>query len=174
MTEGPRSAGDPRGRAVADGEAAEREVDVRALAGRQLPAEGAWLRVTAAEAWRGGGFTAVVLPQGRLLADSGDVLVHVSPSPGWWTPEGTLVADVQVWAAVGGALLLVAGWTATSLGRWPENIRCPVVFALGALRELQDHGADTGSPGQVDLAAAAAGPVPAEFPALPTRVNLGG
>jgi hypothetical protein len=152
---------------------ADEEVDVRALAGRQLPAEGAWLRVTAAGAWRGGGFTAVVLPGHRLLAGSGDVLVHVSPSPGWWTPEGTLVADVQVWAAVAGALLLVAGWTATSLNRWPENIRCPVVFAQGALRELRDHGADAGSPGQVDLAGRA-GSVATAFPALPTRVNLGG
>jgi hypothetical protein len=149
----------------------EREVDVRTLAGHLLPAGGAWLRVTAADTWRGGGLTAVVLPKGRLLAGGEEVLVHVRPSPGWWTPHGTLVADVRVWAVVGEALLLVAGWNATSLNRWPENIRWPVVFAQGALRELRDHGADAGSPGQVDLMAAAEA-APAPFPSLPTRVNL--
>ena len=64
------------------------------------------------------------------------------------------------------------GWDLASLDLWPEIVRSPVVFALGAMRELQDHGADAGSRDQVDLVAAA-GSVPTAFPALPTRVNPG-
>lgn len=110
-------------------------------------------------------FTAVVVPGSRLLAGGGDVLVQVTPSPGWWTPEGSLVADVRVWAAVAGSLVLVAGWSTVSLARWPECARCAVVFALGALRELREHGADTGSPGEIVLVTAA-GAVPVPFPSL--------
>lgn len=169
MTAGrPGDAGVPPEPGIPDGGAAEREVDVRALAARQPPQEGAWMRVTAAEARRGGVFTAVLMPGSRLLAGGGDVLVQVTPSPGWWTPGGTLVADVRVWAAVGGRLLLVAGWNTVSLDRWPEAVRCSVVFARGAFRELRDHGADACSPGQVSLIAVASA-VPAPFPVLPAR-----
>jgi len=80
---------------------------------------------------------------------------------------------VQVWAVAAGSLVRVAGWDLDSLDLWPEIVRSPVVFALGALRELQDHGADAGSRDEVDLIAAA-GSVPTPFPALPARVNLRG
>ena len=154
-------------------DAGDEDVDVLSLAGRQPPAGGCWLWVTAAEPRRGGEFTALALPGNRPLASGGDVLVHLAPSPGWETAGGTPVADVQVWAVVAGSLLLVAGWHATSLSQWPENVRIPVVFAQGVLRELQDHGADTGSREQVDVIAAA-GSVPAAFPALPVRVSAAG
>ena len=47
------------------------------------------------------------------------------------------------------------------------------MFALGALRELEDHGADVGPREEVDLVAAA-GSVPTPFPGLPAQVNLRG
>ena len=78
-----------------------------------------------------------------------------------------------MWAVAVGSLVRVAGWDPVSLDLWPEIVRSPVVFALGALRELQDHGADVGSRDEVDLIAAA-GSVPTPFPALPAQVNLGG
>ena len=43
MTAAPRNAGDPRGWAIPDGDVADEDVDVLALAGRQPPAGGAWL-----------------------------------------------------------------------------------------------------------------------------------
>ena len=58
---------------------ADEDVDVLALAGRQRPAGGAWLWVTAAEARRGGEFTAVFLPRRRPVACGGDVLVRIAP-----------------------------------------------------------------------------------------------
>jgi hypothetical protein len=44
---------------------------------------------------------------------------------------------------------------------------------MGALTELQEHGADVAALQQVDLIAAA-GSVPTGFPSLPTQVSLGG
>ena len=175
MTETPRKAGDPRGWAIPDGDVADEDTDVLALAGRQPPAGGAWLWVTAAEARRGGEFTALFLPRRRPVACGGDVLVRVAPREhvAGDTGPAPAVAGVEVWAVAAGSLLRVAGWDPVSLDLWPEIVRSPVVFALGALRELQDHGADAGSRDQVDLIAAA-GSVPTAFPALPTRVNLGG
>ena len=43
---------------------------------------------------------------------------------------------------------------------------------MGALTELEEHGADVAAREQVDVIAAA-GSVPAGFPSLPTRVNAG-
>ena len=79
MTAAPRNAGDPQGWAVPDGDVADEDVDVLALAGRQPSAGGAWLWVTAAEARRGGEFTAVFLPRRRPVACGGDVLVRIAP-----------------------------------------------------------------------------------------------
>jgi hypothetical protein len=139
------------------------------------PAGGAWLWVTTAEARRGGEFTAVFLPRRRPTACGGDVLVRIAPREqgAGDTGPATAVAGVQVWAVAAGSLVRVAGWDLDSLDLWPEIVRSPVVFALGALRELQDHGADAGSRDEVDLIAAA-GSVPTPFPALPARVNLRG
>ena len=171
MTAAPRNAGDPQGWAVPDGDVADEDVDVLALAGRQPPAGGAWLWVTAAEARRGGEFTAVFLPRRRPVACGGDVLVRIAPRED--TGPAAAVAGVQVRAVAAGSLVRVAGWDLDSLDLWPEIVRSPVVFALGALRELQDHGADVGPRDEVDLVAAA-GSVPTPFPGLPVQVNLRG
>jgi hypothetical protein len=146
-------------------------VDVLSLAGRPVPAGGAWLWVTAAEARRGGEFTALFLPRHRPAACGGDVLVHVSPAgePG----DGTPAARVQVWAVVAGSLVRVAGWDPAGPDLWPETARETVIFAMGALTELEQHGADVSARQQVDVVAAARS-VPSGFPSLPTRVSLGG
>ena len=165
MTAAPRKAGDPLGWAVPDSDVADEDTNVLALAGQQPPAGGAWLWVTTAEARRGGEFTALFLPRRRPLACGGDVLVRIAPA--------AAVAVAEVWAVAAGSLAWVAGWDSVSVDQWPEIVRSPVVFALGALRELQDHGADVGPRDEVDLIAAA-GSVPTPFPALPAQVNLGG
>ena len=165
MTAAPRKAGDPRGWAVPDSDVADEDTNVLALAGQQPPAGGAWLWVTTAEARRGGEFTALFLPRRRPLACGGDVLVRIAPA--------AAVAVAEVWAVAAGSLVRVAGWDAVSVDQWPEIVRSPVVFALGALRELQDHGADVGPRDEVDLVAAA-GSVPTPFPGLPVQVNLRG
>ncbi len=170
MTAVPSGSGSFPGWEIPDEGAGDEGVDVLSLAGQPVPAGGAWLWVTAAEPRRGGQFTALFLPRQHPAACGGDVLVHVSPAgePGGETPA----ARVQVWAVAAGSLVRVAGWDLASLDLWPEIVRSPVVFALGAMRELQDHGADAGSRDQVDLVAAA-GSVPTAVPALPTRVNPG-
>jgi hypothetical protein len=175
MTAAPRNAGDPRGWAIPDGDVADEDVDVLALPGRQPPAGGAWLWVTAAEARRGGEFTALFLPRRRPVACGGEVLVRIAPRERGTEDTGsaTAVAGVQVCAVAAGSLVRVAGWDLDSLDLWPEIVRSPVVFALGALRELQDHGADVGPRDEVDLVAAA-GSVTAPFPGLPVQVNLRG
>jgi len=171
MTAVPRKAGDPRGWAIPDSDVADEDTNVLALAGQQPPAGGAWLWVTTAEARRGGEFTALFLPRRRPLACGGDVLVRIAPRE--HTAPAEAAAGAEVWAVAAGSLVRVAGWDAVSVDQWPEIVRIPVVFALGALRELQDHGADVGPRDEVDLIAAA-GSVPTPFPALPAQVNLGG
>jgi hypothetical protein len=92
MTAAPRNAGDPRGWAIPDGDVADEDVDVLALAGRQPPAGGAWLQVSAAGARRGGEFTALFLPRhSPVVACGGDVLLRIARArtrgpPRWW-PE---------------------------------------------------------------------------------------
>ena len=110
-------------------------MDVLSLAGQPVPAGGAWLWVTAAEARRGGEFTALFLPGHRPAACGGDVLVHLAPAgePG----SGTTAAEVQVWAVAAGSLVRVAAWDPAGLDLWPETVRDPVVFAMGALTELR-------------------------------------
>jgi hypothetical protein len=82
------------------------------------------------------------------------------------------MAKVQVWAAAAGALVRVAAWDPASLGEWPESVREAVVFARGALMELEQHGADVSARDEVEVVRAA-GAVPAGFPSLPARVNAG-
>jgi len=149
MTAEPRNAGDRRRWAIPDGDVADENVNVLALAGRQPPAGGAWLWVTAAGARRGGEFTALFLPRRWPGAGGGDVLVRIAPRERGTGDTGpaAVVAGVQVRAVAAGPLVRVAGWDLDSLDLWPEIVRSPVVFALGALRELQDHGADAGSRG---------------------------
>ena len=171
MTAVPSGPGSSRAWEIPGEGVGDEGVDVLSLAGQPVPAHGAWLWVTAAEARRGGEFTALFLPRHRPAACGGDVLVHVSPAsePG----SGTTAAKVQVWAVVAGSLVRVAGWDPAGPDLWPETVRETVTFAMGALTELEEHGADVAVRQQVDVIAAA-GSVPTGFPSLPTPVGLGG
>jgi len=80
---------------------------------------------------------------------------------------------VQVWAVVAGSLVRVAAWDPAGPDLWPEAVRETVIFAMGTLTELQEHGADVAARQKVDVLAAA-GSVPAGFPSLPTQVSLDG
>ena len=84
-----------------------------------------------------------------------------------------LTAAVRVLAAVAGALVHVASWDHLSAGQWPEQVRGTVAFTLDAVRELQEHGADIGVRGQVEVDAAAQS-VTYGFPGLPARVHAAG
>ena len=126
------------------------------LAGQRPPAGGAWLWVTVADARRGGEFTALFLPRTRPRANGGDVLLRIAPGTSqaeehWPGPA----ARVQVQAVVAGSLIHVAGWDHLSLDLWPEAVRATAAFAMGALKELQEHGADVGARDQVDVETAA-------------------
>ena len=185
----PPSAGGTPGWVIPDDDVAEEDVDVRSLAGKQPPGEGAWLWVTTAEGRRGGEFTALSLPRASPRACGGDVLLHVAPGgvgyhsgtpdeqkagePAGPAAAGGLTAAVRVLAAVAGALVHVASWDHLSVGQWPEQVRGTVAFALDAVRELQEHGADIGVRGQVEVEAAARS-VTYGFPGLPARVNAAG
>ena len=145
------------------------------LAGQRPPEEGAWLWITTADARRGGEFTALFLPRTRPRASGGDVLLHVAPGRGegnveqWPVPS----ARVRVWAVAAGSLILMAGWDRLDLDGWPERVRATAVFAVGVLRELQEHGADVRARDQVEVEAAAESAA-AGFPGLPTWVTAGG
>lgn len=147
------------------------EVDVLSLAGQPVPDGGAWLWVTSAESHPGGELAGLFLPGNRPVACGGDVLVHVRPAS---KPDGgTAAARVQVWAVAAGSLVLVAGWDPAGLDAWPEMVRDPAVFAMGALTALEEHGADISAREQVEVIPAT-GSAPAGFPSLPTRVNAAG
>ena len=137
------------------------DVDVRQLAGRQPPPEGAWLWVTAAESVRCGEFTALVLSRADPRLNGGDVAVHVTPSAGGpGVPAGDRVR-VRVLAAVAGTMVHVATFDHAPAPEWPEAARGPVAFAMTVLEELEQHGADLGTRVQVP---ADAEPVAAGFP----------
>jgi hypothetical protein len=171
MTAVPSGSGGSPGWEIPDEGVGTENADVLALAGQPAPAGGAWLWVTAAEGRRGGNFTALFLPRQHPVACGGDVLVHVSPAT---EPGGeTAVARAAVWAVVAGSLVCVADWDPAGPDLWPETARETVIFAMGALTELEQHGADVAARQKVDVIAAA-GSVPSGFPSLPTQVSLGG
>jgi hypothetical protein len=62
------------------------------------------------------------------------------------------------------------GWDRLDLDGWPERVRATVVFAMGVLRELQEHGADVRARDQVEVEVAAESPA-AGCPGLPTWVT---
>jgi hypothetical protein len=129
-------------------------VDVLYLAGQRLPADGAWLLVTAVDGKPGGEFTAQVLPEAAPSAFGGDVVVRLSPDdPAVGQPPPA--ARVQVYVVMGGRLIPVAAWPGHDLDGWPERIRPAVAFAMGVLTELEEHGADLGARDWVDLNQAA-------------------
>jgi hypothetical protein len=148
----------------------DEEVDVLSLAGQPVPDGGAWLWVTAAEPQPGAELAGLFLSRYRPLACGGDVLVHLRPAG---MPDGAAAARVQVWAVAAGALVRVAGWDPAGLDEWPEAVREAVIFAMGALTALEEHGAYICAREQVEVIPAA-GSAPAGFPSLPTRVNAGG
>ena len=173
MTVTPEDSGAAPGYTIPDRDAADEDVDVLYLAGQRPPAEGAWLWVTTAEARRGGEFTALFLPRTRPSASGGDVLLHIEPGA---TPaaEPSPTARVRVAAVVAGSLIWVSGWDRLSLEEWPETARPAVTFAMGALKELQEHGADVGAhrhPSRPVEVEPAAGAAVTGFPALPTSVR---
>jgi hypothetical protein len=147
----------------------DEEVDVLSLAGQPVPDGGAWLWVTSAEPQPGGELAGLFLGN-RPVACGGDVLVHVRPAG---EPDGGTAVRVQVWAAAAGSLVRVAGWDPADLDAWPEMVRDPVGFAMGALTALEEHGADMSDREQVDVIPAA-GSAPAGFPSLSARVNAAG
>ena len=155
---------------------ADEDVDVLSLAGQRPPAGGAWLWVTVAEARRGGEFTALFLPRTRPRACGGDVLLCIAPGTGQaeehWPPGPAARVQVRVQAVVAGSLVRVAGWDHLGLDLWPEAVRAAAAFAIGALNELQQHGADAGARDQVDVETAAK-PAPGGFPRLPGWVKPG-
>ena len=153
----------------ADG-AGDEEVNVLSLAGQPAPDGGAWLGVTSAGPQPGGELAGLFLARYRPVAGGGDVLVHLRPAG---LPDGEAAARVQVWAVVAGSLVRVAGWDPAGLHEWPEAVRETVIFAMGALKALEEHGADIADREQVEVITAA-GLVPAGFPSLPTRVNAAG
>lgn len=159
------------GWAIPDEGVSDEETDVLSLAGHPVPNGGAWLWVTSAEPRRGGDMTALVLPKHQPMASGGEVFVEVSPATGSGVTAGA--ARAQVWAVAAGALLRVAGWDEAGLGQWPEMVRDPVLFAMGTLAGLQEHGADVGVRILVPLAEAARS-VPTTFPSLPASVSFTG
>ncbi len=169
MTAVPSGSGGSPGWEIPDEGVGTENADVLALAGQPVPAGGAWLWVTAAEGRRGGNFTALFLPRQHPVACGGDVLVHVTPAG----EPGETAARAAVWAVVAGSRVRVAAWDPAGPDLWPETVRETVIFAMGALTELQEHGADVAARQQVDVLAAA-GSVPSGFPSLPTQVSLGG
>jgi hypothetical protein len=148
------------------GDVPAEEVDVRYLAGQRLPADGAWLWITTAEAELEGAFTAVFVPTPGPDPHGGDVLLHVCPAA---TSHEQAVPDaqVQIVAVVAEALILVARWERLDLDLWPEQVRATAAFTRGALGELRDHGADLG--GSVQVAPQAASPMVAGFPSLESK-----
>jgi hypothetical protein len=176
MTVTPNDAGPAApGFAIPDDDVPDEDVDVLCLAGQRPPAEGAWLWVTTAEGRRGGEFTALFLPRNAPCASGGDVLVRIAPGSSLADEQWPLPAMlVRVMAVVAGSVIHVAAWDHLTLEEWPEIIRPAVAFAMGALKELQEHGADVGAyrhpSGQVEVESAA-GAAAAGFPALPASVR---
>ncbi len=169
---GPAAAGpDAPGWDIPAGDVADEDMDVLSLAGQPPPAGGAWLWVTVAGARRGGEFTALFLPRTRPRANGGDVLLRIAPGTSQAEePWPGSAVRVQVQAVVAGALIPVAGWDHLSLDLWPEAVRATAAFAMGALKQLQEHGADVGARDQVDVETAAR-PAPTGFPSLPAWVK---
>jgi hypothetical protein len=118
------------------------DLDVLSLAaGLAPPPDGDWLLVTALESHPGGGFAAQHLHRHELHAHGGDVLVRVAPDA---RSSGQRRTRVQVWAVMGGRLLLAGNWDRLSPGSWPEQVRPTVAFVMGMIAELEESAADLG------------------------------
>lgn len=125
------------------------EDDVVVLAGGRLPPEGMWVLVTGVEAEPGGVFTGVRLPAGDLRASGGDVLLRLAAGPG--RLPGLPAGHVQVAAVIAGKLVLAGEWSLADFDDWSETVRVTAAFAMAALAELEERGADLRSGEGVDL-----------------------
>ena len=165
-TGGPKAAGWE----VPSDEVPDEDVNVLLLAGQRPPAGGTWLWVTTAEGRPGGEFTALFLSQNRPCASGGDVLLHLASATDPWGQAAVPAVRVRVRAVVAGSLVPVASWDRLAAGDWPVTVRATAAFAMGALKELQEHGADVGVRHQVDLQTAAENAT-AGFPGVPVTVR---
>jgi hypothetical protein len=159
---------------IPDDDAADEDMDVRSPAGTQPPAGGAWLWVTTVAGRHAGQFTA--LPQARSdpRACGGDVLLHVTPGRAGYLSGAAEERETAgpSGPAGAGSLAHVAGWDHLNARQWPEQVCGTVAFAVGAVRELREHGAGIGI-GEV-AAEPAARSVAYGLPALPARADAAG
>jgi hypothetical protein len=115
------------------------DLDVLSLAALAPPPDGDWLLVTSLDSQPAGGFTAQHLHRHELYAHGGDVLLRVAPDTG---SPGQPEVRAQVWAVMGGRLVLAGNWDRQSPGGWPEQVRPAAAFAMGMITELEESGAD--------------------------------
>ena len=142
---------EPGARDTRGGPDDEEFLDVAALAGA-IPADGGeWLLVIEADGQPAARFQVLGLPADAGHAQGGDVLVRVLPDAG--TGAGPAVR-AEVWAVIGGRMILAGTWAGQDPGGWPEQVRPAVAFTIGILAELEDHDADLGARHRVRLAAA--------------------
>jgi hypothetical protein len=135
-------------RGIPDDADGDEDVSVLML-GRQTPSEdGEWLLVTSLDSQPGAGFLARHLRRDELHAYGGDVLVRLLPDAG---RSGLPQICAQVWVILGGRLILAGNWDRQDLGRWPEQIRPTVAFAMGMVTELEENSADLGARHRVRL-----------------------
>lgn len=127
------------------------DVDVLYLAGQIPSDDGEWLLVSELDGLPGAAFTARHLPRDAQHAHGGDVLVRLRPDTG---STGQPAVRAEVWAVLGGHLILAGTWDRQEPEEWPERIRPAVAFAMGMLTELEEHDADLGVRHRVWLAAA--------------------
>jgi len=118
------------------------DLDVLSLAALAPPPDGDWLLVTSLETQPGSGFTAQHLHRHELRAHGGDVLVRVAPDA---RSSGQRRVRVQVWAVMGGRLLLAGNWDRQGPAAWPEQVRPTIAFVMGTITELEENGAGLGA-----------------------------
>jgi hypothetical protein len=124
------------------------DVDALYLAG-QLPSDaGVWLLVTELDGLPGAAFTVRHLPRDAWHAHGGDVLVRLVPDT---SSAGQPTVLAEVWAVLGGQLILAGTWNRQEPGEWPERIRPALAFTMGMLTELEEHDADLGARHRVRL-----------------------
>ncbi len=58
---------------------------------------------------------------------------------------------MQVWAVMGGRLLLAGNWGRPSPASWPGQVRPTVAFVMGTITELEENGASLGASRTVRL-----------------------
>jgi hypothetical protein len=124
------------------------DVDALYLAGQLPPDGGEWLLVTELEGLPGGAFTVRHLPPDAWHAHGGDVLVRLVRDTGISGPPAILA---EVWAVLGGHMIMAGTWNRQQPGEWPERIRPAVAFTMGMLTELEEQGANLGARHRVRL-----------------------